>query len=378
MQLSPLEALKEGFVLDRDSKIIDDVSYFDVPPSSSIDLSIREILVKNDENEIEALTNYKIKPRETVVLVSEQYVCVKPGYVAYVFLKNRLSQKGILALNTGIIDGGFNGPISTIVTNFSNKDVSLASLTTKTRGNRHIHKSFFRIVFHQIKLTDDALLKMKQNNPYEYETYKGYKADDLESIPQYFLDPVRQKKEINAEIDIKINDAKSAHLLKLGKQAAFYITVLFLFLPVLSQLFSNGMYKLFFSEEAKITKLEHKVNTLQSQLHKILIQKKPLNSKKGDITFIKDTKDELKKINERLSIFILNNRTKTSDNESENYFVKLQEDLIKQRTNWFTQVANLLSNKNDLTKDILIGIQKVDTNIELVQLKLDNAINDLK
>ncbi len=127
MQVSATEAITKRMVMDRAQKPL---SVKNFEGCSSIDLTLRTVLhrsntgkkIKDGESFIEGVTesyHSHIEPQETVYLISEEFIRVPAGYVAYVFLKNRFSQRGLLAFNTGIVDGGYNGPIATLLTNIS-------------------------------------------------------------------------------------------------------------------------------------------------------------------------------------------------------------------------------------------------------------------
>lgn len=141
MQISAQKAIEYGFVCDRNNKKITT----DHSNKSSVDLSIREILFKDEKNQVRSLGRTLLKPQDSAFVISEEILHVPEGFIAYVFLKNRLSQKGFLALNTGIIDSGYNGPISTLLINFSAVEEYLPITDSEQ------DKSFFRVVFHEIE-----------------------------------------------------------------------------------------------------------------------------------------------------------------------------------------------------------------------------------
>ncbi|MDV7398303.1 hypothetical protein RZS08_43265, partial [Arthrospira platensis SPKY1] len=93
--------------------------------------------------------------------------------MAYVFLKNRLSQKGLLAFNTGIIDPGFEGPVSTVMTNLSREAILLSSHGENSK--------FFRVVFHKMTLAGE--LTSNEKRIYSYADYRKYRVSDLKTFP---------------------------------------------------------------------------------------------------------------------------------------------------------------------------------------------------
>jgi deoxycytidine triphosphate deaminase len=382
MQISPKSAIEEGFVLDRDGNIISDDDYFEHEYSSSIDLVIREILVKTKDGVVAPVTSYIIKPRETVSLISEQRVNIKPGHIAYVFLKNRLSQNGILALNTGILDGGFNGPISTLVTNFSNKPISLSCLTDENRGVDTIHKSFFRVVFHTISLSYEEKENIRISN-YTYKKYRSMKEKDLESLPKYFLDPTKQQENMKLEFDQKISEIKDINFNKYlsvaGFLAALLIPVLFIFLPPLGKAFSD---EIFFSSEtnaSKFLQLEKRIETLDEKLHDLLVYKIGANDQENnvEVKFINAAFQKLETLNRKLDVLAID-KSKNNVEVLLNGFIEYKKEINSYKSQWNQQTSNYLSKQNSVSIDILGKIKSIDTKMVLITKKLNLAIDNLK
>lgn len=170
MQISAQKAIEYGFVCDRNNnKITTDHSN-----KSSVDLSIREILFKDEKNNVRSLGRTLLKPQDSAFVISEEILHVPEGFIAYVFLKNRLSQKGFLALNTGIIDSGYNGPISTLLINFSAVEEYLP-ITDSDQD-----KSFFRVVFHEIEKNPNyqptTPIPGSYNVTDKYNAYRAYRV----------------------------------------------------------------------------------------------------------------------------------------------------------------------------------------------------------
>lgn len=259
MQISTVEAIKQEFILSRNSEKL---SYDSFEGKSSFDISVREIIHWRNE-EIASSQDYILKPQETVYLISEQRISVKPGYVAYVFLKNRLSQKGIMALNTGIIDGGFNGPISTLITNLSKENIIISET------------DFFRVVFHKIDMNQDELKRIKDDTdnrePYSYNQYKNLIIQNFKNLPQHFLDRHELKNQIDKELSQKALNIGRAEL---GIIFAA-ITIVFAFLPPLATIISDlmlGSEKMARNElkilDKKVVELELKIKTLEESKKK--------------------------------------------------------------------------------------------------------------
>lgn len=197
MQISSTEVIEQGMVVFPD----DDKNFLiqKFKGKSSIDVSIGQIIYLTDDSDKNkvAITSdtYELEAQETVYLVSKEELNVPPGYVAYVFLKNRFSQKGFLAFNTGIIDGGFRGPISTLATNFSSKTIELGIEALNT-------DKFFRVVFHKIDLPPEELSQVTCSH-YNRNDYMNYLKSDLRSLPKYFLDREKLRRQIDASLNNK-------------------------------------------------------------------------------------------------------------------------------------------------------------------------------
>lgn len=266
MQISNTNAIRSGMV-KRQGDIL---NHKDYAGKSSIEVSVGTVIYQDSEDKkrikLEDET-YCLEPQETVYVVSEETIHVPPGYVAYVFLKNQFSQQGLLAFNTGIIDGGFNGPISTLVTNLSSKKIELGEGKTV---------EFFRIVFHEIDMSDIEKSKVKIRDHCDIKEYQIYRKEELSDIPKYFLDPEKLKK----KIDDSLND--KAQIIGVRKLTAL-LGVLSVFVVVLP-IISEPVYDVFFNTE-KISILEKRIEQLEGERQKNLnnldrVEKKPSNNEK--------------------------------------------------------------------------------------------------
>ena len=82
------------------------------------------------------LRAYFLEPREMVWVLSEESFCMPNNVTGLATLRTSLTKKGILALNVGIIDPMFSGPISTALINFSDRPRRIG-----------VGDKFFRVVF---------------------------------------------------------------------------------------------------------------------------------------------------------------------------------------------------------------------------------------
>lgn len=199
MPLSPKKVIENQLITDRHGKPIKPLSQ----NATTIDVTVREVLTlgqdRKNKHTVYSSSAAILAPQETAYLISEEIIKVPDGYIAYVFLKNRLSQKGLLAFNTGIIDTGYHGPISTLVTNLSKIPAPIPILNKDCEEER----AFFRIVFHEIS-NEQAVPAITRTH--DYLEYKQQRVKELENIPKTFLDPEKTKEQINLELTDKLSN----------------------------------------------------------------------------------------------------------------------------------------------------------------------------
>lgn len=275
MQLDSTVAIRLGYVRDNRGNLLNPADY---SKASSVDLTIGEILKKDNNENIVQGVGAKLKPQESLVIISDEIIHVPPDHVAYVFLKNRLSQKGLLALNTGIIDANYVGPISTVVINFSNVDAVIPSGRTKEQ------KEFFRVVFHKLDsaLPSSQVLQAVGNySDQDYNDYKNNKLNDLKNFPKTFLEPKVLKQQIQDEIYSKVSEFS---MVKVGFTIAL-LGLFFTFLPMVKDWifawqydFKDGLITQK-KNEYKIESLENDVEKLKEQIR--TLELKPDNRNKG-------------------------------------------------------------------------------------------------
>ena len=82
-------------------------------------------------------SEYILPPGGTVQVVSKELLKLPNNVTGHALLKNELCRKGVLAINIGVVDPGFHGPISSILINFGRRDFIVK------RG-----AEFMRISFH--------------------------------------------------------------------------------------------------------------------------------------------------------------------------------------------------------------------------------------
>ena len=85
-----------------------------------------ETLDINDTNKKKKQRSITLSPGQMVFVVSHEEVILPEYICATVYSRNSLAQKGILALNAGHIDPGFQGPITIKLINLRSVDYTLA------------------------------------------------------------------------------------------------------------------------------------------------------------------------------------------------------------------------------------------------------------
>ena len=63
---------------------------------------------------------YKVEPHGMVEVISRETIKIPANVAGYASVMTRLAREGLLALNTGILDPGYQGPVSAVMVNFGN------------------------------------------------------------------------------------------------------------------------------------------------------------------------------------------------------------------------------------------------------------------
>jgi deoxycytidine triphosphate deaminase len=137
--------------------------------AASYDLSVGTIIsVEGKEEEGE----YWLKPQGIVEIISRERVKLPKDVVGYVMVKTSLCNQGILALNIGIVDPGYEGFLSTTLLNFG-----------KNKFLLRINDVFLRLTFL------DCYISPRSNrpSPVGYRDYVRGKREKMENFPETFL-----------------------------------------------------------------------------------------------------------------------------------------------------------------------------------------------
>ncbi len=115
---------------------------------------------------------FLLPPQGMVRVISRESVKLPKNIVGYALTKNGLSNEGILAINIGIIDPGYEGPISSTLINFGKRTYEVTPET-----------SFLRLTFHEINETSKVKPECHTSAMYLKKT----KREVLRSSGQKFL-----------------------------------------------------------------------------------------------------------------------------------------------------------------------------------------------
>jgi deoxycytidine triphosphate deaminase len=88
-----------------------------------------------------------IEPQGIIAVISEEIVKLPADVCAYGSVKTSLCRDGVLAINIGIIDPGWEGPISSVLLNFGKEKFPLC------RG-----QAFLRLTFHRVSTPNEMEL----------------------------------------------------------------------------------------------------------------------------------------------------------------------------------------------------------------------------
>ncbi|MGY3134578.1 deoxycytidine triphosphate deaminase [Bradyrhizobium sp. USDA 4501] len=109
--------------------------------NSTFDLTVGEIVpigkkAIKERRKKQPPSSYYLEPREMVWVLSREEFNMPPDVTGMATLRTAFTKQGILALNVGIIDPFFRGPISTALINFSDRPRRIS-----------VGDKFFRIAF---------------------------------------------------------------------------------------------------------------------------------------------------------------------------------------------------------------------------------------
>jgi deoxycytidine triphosphate deaminase len=150
--------------------------------AASYDVRIGQIVGPDGE----LLDSYLLPPQGVVEVISQERMKLPTGISGYALVKTGLCNEGVLALNIGIIDPGYDGLLSSALVNFSKKGRLLLAGET-----------FLRLTFHRVAETNGQSRSVPMKNE-EYIADKRRKV--AENFPKHFLN-------VDELVDHATNDA---------------------------------------------------------------------------------------------------------------------------------------------------------------------------
>ncbi|HEU0054071.1 MAG TPA: hypothetical protein VFQ39_12885 [Longimicrobium sp.] len=185
MQLSGDEIQNLGFISSADSAGFRPASY---------DLRVGHIISAGKVTTVDTT----VGPQSMFILVSKERVQVPTGYVAYAMPKTSLCNKGILVLNTGIVDPGWDGKISTTAINFD-----------KDSREVRLGDAFLRLVFHKI----GPVAKPIEASGMVDSDYIENRRQASKDYPKTFLNVERNVGELQKTVADQVLARQNSHVL---------------------------------------------------------------------------------------------------------------------------------------------------------------------
>jgi|HubBroStandDraft_6_1064221.scaffolds.fasta_scaffold387416_2 deoxycytidine triphosphate deaminase len=155
---------------------------------STYDVSISHIIT-SDGLPVET---YKLPPMGIIEVISAERLWLPADICAVAHVKTGLCNEGLLTLNTGIVDPGWRGRVSSYILNFSKNDHLLLA-----------GEVFLRITFHKLNASDPRNFTDVNDAQYVADRRKRI----VETFSPYFLDlPKIIEKSVDANLG-KFRDA---------------------------------------------------------------------------------------------------------------------------------------------------------------------------
>lgn len=155
--------------------------------NASLNLTVDKILTLKDDEVVE---DFLIPPQGMVLVITNEILHLPDDVLGYTTVKNQLSLDGIMAVNIGIVDNGWKGPISSLLINFGSK-------------NHRIKKGqvFLRMTFHEFSIP--AAPKQNPFKVYNKEEYLAQRLKDAKAnLASTFLTIDKIRKTIRKKVII--------------------------------------------------------------------------------------------------------------------------------------------------------------------------------
>lgn len=180
--------------------------------------------------------SYILPPRGVVWVVSQEEFKMPDTVTALATVRTTWAHKGVFALNVGVVDPGWNGPIATALVNFSTEPFTVSK-----------NDPFLRLVFLQHNGTQAPTITKLRDDYVKHAELRSYSfADSFLSIDKV-ADEVKKKIFTGPNLGIGLT--------VLGLLLAF----LAIFAPIAYTIYCNGA-----DAKAEIAKLQQRVDGLET------------------------------------------------------------------------------------------------------------------
>jgi len=202
--------------------------------ASTYDATVGTIIY---EGKIVAGTSFTLEPRGVAWVISAEEIETNGNHTALATLKTSWAHQGVLALNVGVIDPGWHGPIATALVNFSNEPFELKN-----------GMPFLRLVFFRHAETGEPTIRQEVSS-YTVEIRKKSK-----SFSKSFLNMHTLVKEIESEV------FKLPKWAFYGVWAALIVAVASIFAPIAYTVYGSSQ-----DQQIKIAQLIKRIDDLEAR-----------------------------------------------------------------------------------------------------------------
>jgi deoxycytidine triphosphate deaminase len=186
-------------------------------------------------------TSFILKPRHIVWVVSAETFDMGDSTTGLATLKTQWTHQGILALNVGIVDPGWNGPLAAAVVNLSSSDFPI-----------ELGNPFFRILFHDhTAIAANALKPVTVSRP----DYIRQVIVHSKSYSPTFLDMAQLSRSVADDV---LGMPRWGLIISI---AAVVFGLFALTIPVAVTIWTDGH-----GDKAKIAVLEKQMSDIEAQL----------------------------------------------------------------------------------------------------------------
>lgn len=132
---------------------------------------------------------FVIEPSETKILVTKEKLNMPQDLCATYGQLNRLANKGLMILNTSIVEPGYSGPLSCVLVNFSSQKHALSP------GD-----PIAKLTFHQVCGTPEQML----TEDFTHDDYEKLVSKNATSLPESLLDISGIEDRVTAKMGVTV------------------------------------------------------------------------------------------------------------------------------------------------------------------------------